>query len=1564
MSKHMSAEHTKPSPRAVAAAAPAAQAAPGPGPGLGPPPAKRPAKPLPNLIPIGAPLGQVRGATPSPAPAARPGPASTPSPPAANGDDAHSAETAKKKNSFFDQLRLYPGTGAGSELVCVHCGHEAKCLSELTRHNKLHQGTSRALGTSTRCQHCRHRCKTSADLAQHVRTCAKAMAAAAAERSPGSDLETAETSAPAPAAAVHAAAPAAPEAEETGGNLTCADMESDIAAATEANNAAVLVAHPVNIPSFLNDEDDDPEPLYHGQPMPDADIPKADVALVGVETAPGYGSVLERTEFEARAAKENVPTPPVAPKKVFKCPHCSFWAATASRFHVHVVGHANKKPFACSICMYRSNWRWDITKHIKRIKDAKDAKDHSHDDAKILMTDDSGRRNYAKYYRHYLWLNVAEQLLDGLQSLINTYQKQYGSPVNPASVEAGHALPAPPKLTRAPAPRTVPVPTSSPGALLRPPPPLQAAAQHPSTQVIILPGGVRLGQQPTEQQGQTTTQQPPPQSLKRPADTPVPNVGSDPKKSNPEIKKTVWRCKQCHFRDGDRAVVLAHVKGHYRQQQEAFALAKLKNSQAGASQETNNDTPKRIDPEQTVIRKVPYQCDVCPYVSLNEATFQAHVNCHKERNDVLFKCFYCPFYVSTKEEVIQHMTVHQTSAKPENSAGVPAKTTTPQPSSNKETSGIKIQIKKEAGLPDQDPSYSCSEVQSPNQPPRPPPLDFTNMTEAPVCWVFRDEKLQKMLRCRFCPHVNLRKANMLEHEKMHLKRPSLGSDGLESTGQYTQYHCPDCTYVCNNAGVLSTHTRVHSSSYPLSYTFYDPYRNEILQMKEIMEKYSLKPKIEETPPKSSPPKEAVDTVNENKLCGINVMSLLDPNQSLTDAVLAMKKKFNLELDGEPFAEPVEDSAESPPCSPLKPLNDGSDPIATDTVEEKQLHFCNLCPARFLFRKELGIHSRFHNLYLIHKCDHCTYTARQRPHLQAHFKVHTADYQDRTTALMNMYKVNKEFPMPRIVCDTTSGNLWIVATTPEYEEPVAPSPQFTCQKCPAAFFKTEAYQAHLALHGSNNPHKCRICDYAVKSYGDLVKHMMSHGCRRTVAKKILQGQMEVPASLGGDSRNSQSTSRFEQPMTVNKEETPASEDNGTGNAGITCPSIKVDMDEREDLPVEADNLEGASSLEKSENDLKDKENSPSKSPSSSADTSGSPEFIYPTLCRNGRVKVKKYKCKKCPSAFEKHDQFLVHMNLHGSKQRYKCPHCDYSVKFLANHIQHLRRHKINDEAKESPKTDIESSSNEEKEIVPEDSENIPTPPPSSPTRSAKSTGGKGEKLSVADKQAIMVLQQRRAKRAAVSRESLDKNYWCSHCPYSSPRRDQVESHMRRHVCVSGIRSVYLCDHCDYSVPNKHFLRDHCKLHFDVSKAPRPDAYMICNALELFTSSGFSGKNKSKGKVMIFQDKGSNVTSDRFLPPLPPELNDDSSDGSNRIYINPKTFESESFSENGSKDNSDTAESDNYTGNDLDNKLKDKSYDRCGKEGDLSEPLSATLSFPEATSHNSGSVLETYIPSKPS
>lgn len=308
----------------------------------------------------------------------------------------------KKKSSFFDMLRknLIEGNSTGSEdknLVCK-CSYEAKTLSDLIIHQKTCGKQSEASHSpsygSTRCQFCRVRFKTSQDLMSHLTKC------------PGAQIECLDSS------------------SEANGDekLAIEDYMSDEAAIDNPNER-----HPMENrvfvwnqlpkskkePSETNDDqtiasedkndDSDDNNLVVNE---DDDLPEApiltDSEYLGVESAPGYGEITKKIE----AGDDIINT---AMKKVFKCPHCSFWASTASRFHVHIVGHLNKKPFECSLCAYRSNWRWDITKHIR----LKLLRDPQHGEAKVLMNDETGRRNYSKYNKYITLMRVMDKKHDG-----------------------------------------------------------------------------------------------------------------------------------------------------------------------------------------------------------------------------------------------------------------------------------------------------------------------------------------------------------------------------------------------------------------------------------------------------------------------------------------------------------------------------------------------------------------------------------------------------------------------------------------------------------------------------------------------------------------------------------------------------------------------------------------------------------------------------------------------------------------------------------------------------------------------------------------------------------------------------------------------------------------------------------------------------------------------------------------------------------------------------------------------------------------------------------------------
>lgn len=293
----------------------------------------------------------------------------------------------KKKNaSFFDKLKekLISGTGDGSNLVC-QCGHTAKCLSESVIHQKscleVQQTSSSPIPNlgSTRCQHCRHRCKSSADLISHLQTCAEAHM----------NADSFESS----------------SENGSGDRLEIADESMD---ESPVDNPNETEPHPMENVVFVwnkrpeggenqdKDEDIKKECTTDDEANTSNESHQAD-SFYGIETAPGYGEVTK----EISPGEE---TPTAALKKVFKCPHCSFWASTASRFHVHIVGHLNKKPFECSLCSYRSNWRWDITKHIR----LKTIRDPNHENARVLMNDETGRRNYTKYNKYMTLMKVTD----------------------------------------------------------------------------------------------------------------------------------------------------------------------------------------------------------------------------------------------------------------------------------------------------------------------------------------------------------------------------------------------------------------------------------------------------------------------------------------------------------------------------------------------------------------------------------------------------------------------------------------------------------------------------------------------------------------------------------------------------------------------------------------------------------------------------------------------------------------------------------------------------------------------------------------------------------------------------------------------------------------------------------------------------------------------------------------------------------------------------------------------------------------------------------------------------
>ncbi|XP_050530086.1 uncharacterized protein LOC126899338 isoform X2 [Daktulosphaira vitifoliae] len=1604
-----------------------------------------------------------------------------------------SSSSAKRPSgsSFFDKLKAK--VDETSNLVCPVCRHESKCLSEYMCHQRTHNDddddddetrpgekapfVSSLELKSTRCQHCRKRCKTSAELRVHLLSTCEA--AAAAIRA-GVKRENAAV-----LAAESSAALIKDECHEDSGN---GDTKSSMAAAGDlggTNSENGIHQHPMENKIFVwntvapppeKEEDYDQED-NEGDGVDMAETTKC--RRLSVDSAvedqsdlnvPGGGPefysslVLQpHQQFHRRDRKMY--------KTVFKCPHCTFWASTASRFHVHIVGHLNKKPFECSFCAYRSNWRWDITKHIR----LKSVRDDSHQGAKVLMTDETGRRNYTKYNKYLTVMEVDDKTdCDGgargvgsssgkVQSQQQQQQQQQRASGRKRTQKTHGQLTVVLATTAAGKPATsgrVQASTDGP--------------THPKVAALSVRALAAAAALKAEsEKNQTLTV-----GKKLKVGTADKTMRSPLAPNSTENKKTVWKCKKCFFRDCDRITVLNHVKAHYRRGEFNGQSEQRSNNvdvnNCGADQNRREPISIKIKTKpfrttDNIVDQNVKHCTMCDETVKNVTELKAHMLTHQIPEETKYRCEYCPFWCEKKKAMLDHMKyAHEmdngnnggcgvgeqndslavtsvrsseetlmddfergfddTEVKDEpmdedeqddredndeerkeievaNSNWAAATTTIPLPPIY--DSGVKPRIPLTAekrrsiflddGQFDDDDDdehteiphglglkasadrcipcnvcwyystsksdmaahkqlhvrrgalYNCDRcvynvtklsllyehyrcahmVEEPQKLYPEEAVIRTSRNEMfakngevgggengddgvdvddtpPLLWSYKDGTFGKVYKCRYCPHTNQRRHNTMEHEKMHSDHPqqqqpkqeATQADGDSSNALHSSsntsvlenspmHPCKRCTYMCNNAGVLSSHLKVHSEDYGVAVGFVDTTVRDLVQTKALEYVIELESRL--------------DTV-----CSTT-------NDDGDDTIEGETKKSSVDAGSE-----------------------------SGTVK-----FCRRCPARFLNADDLSCHSRYHRYRWSWTCDQCSFSARTRQFVDQHKPVHGPEYESVTVRLLEKHGVSQRYPKPDEYDDKVDisaaavvelksprstikmeeecvergavvgreeekvqrnrengGDEYAAAKTTSNRresarrsvssedsanEKTTVTPissvsktlvtssakgyvkQFTCDRCPGRFFKTAALQYHLTLHGGPGKHKCRRCDYAVSTYGNLVRHESVHedlpAREKTVRPKT------VRAVATGVAAKSGYAALPPPPPTI-----PLSQDDGgmspTGDSSrvtITTTTTTTDDDdddddeylEDDDEIVGSPNTTGSYKTTKSANSANRSPEASSGSPDAEFGVQmlGHPNFYYPTTVKNGVAKQKRYKCAKCPSAFDKRDQYKVHLTLHGADDKYKCDKCDYSVKYTANYVQHQRKHALDAELRSAAvaaaKTTacnglvdggaaIENQVEIKEEMLEGDADKEGAATVVSGEDCGEEDSGKDGR-SRSDREHTKCIETINSKRAAdanrslrrccdgaatpvtptVDRRQMFRNeisdeqtayelnaayaevYKCAECPFECGGRTELDKHSVHH---SSKRWKRLCPFCTYVTQTESDLSDHLRVHF--------------------------------------------------------------------------------------------------------------------------------------------------------
>ncbi|XP_050451890.1 uncharacterized protein LOC126851701 isoform X5 [Cataglyphis hispanica] len=802
-----------------------------------------------------------------------------------------------------------------------------------------------------------------------------------------------------------------------------------------------------------------------------------------------------------------------------------------------------------------------------------------------------------------------------------------------------------------------------------------------------------------------------------------------------ESKRIQWKCKRCSFRDFNKDTVLLHVKSHY----------------------------ESADQEPTEERN-PFGCGDCPFSAPDAATLSLHRMHHRPNLEAIFKCYLCPYYVSTKAELLEHARLHGeelAAIHQQNMDSPNAKSKLQQVS----ISDIGIsRTKNETSIEQVIQITSRNNVTTTSKaapgiipPPPPPPsllLDTRALPDAPLVWVSRpDGTLTKMLKCRHCPYVSSRRAEVRDHETMHVDTPTQGP----------LIACTDCSFTCARREIMIAHTEMHAGSLGTVHCLVDETRPDSQQASDLA-----------------------------TLLGMTHTPVL-----------------------------------------------GTEP---DLHDSRLVHCCGKCPARFLCEKELRIHLRYHTTELAHSCQWCSYAARQSTHLLAHQKAHSSEYQERTKYLLSLYGHSQRYPPPATAC-VEAGNqesnnsgvpnvAWIVVEINENTNSNAMSTVqrpggsqvFTCAKCPARYFRLDALEYHMTLHGSNNRFKCNDCDYSSKTAQNLVKHQVVHRRHNEIGSETIATTPPTTAAAS--------------------------------SASVSTPGLSVQ---------------------------------PPPDPQFGIFMRGNPNFVYQGYLRNGRLKEKRYKCHKCPSAFEKREQYRVHLTLHGAKQRYRCDTCDYSVKYYANFIQHLKKHQANAAAQASRRQFEDDHISVDSDSIADAA--IATSSRKS-SRSSVVIASSGNIVtntlqpSNQDKQSLLLMQ----KKGIISStgESDAETIRCLSCPFSTTDKDVMDAHKRRH----GIeRMTPPCPHCDYIPRKDENVGEHIKLHF--TRLYKPESYLIVELLTLMMEKipKMNNKDEEKGRQRVKDLLFKECADGRFLPLTEPHSLSLSTSTVNkkRVIVDPNTGE---------------------------------------------------------------------------
>ncbi|CAG2101412.1 unnamed protein product [Medioppia subpectinata] len=706
------------------------------------------------------------------------------------------------------------------------------------------------------------------------------------------------------------------------------------------------------------------------------------------------------TENTANTHESNPEVTKSGKVKMYRCSYCDFTCSTASRFHVHFVQHLNTKPFQCSVCGHRSNWEWDVTKHIKM----KSQRDPKHAEAKAMLVHESGKRDYSKYNKYVVWVNQKEVIAN------NTSNPKIDFRAKRARLEPNDGIEYEDNDTNN---QTNEVECEDDNSY-----------NCPDPESIVITPDICFEVQ-GEEDDESNANMEYNQGFNPSFQPNVPYNSNPSVNSTPEDTKQL-QCSYCEFKHKESKVMVSHLSSHagmkpYRCRRCGFdsnwrevvvrhCVARHQSNSEDVEQRfrctvnktmckiiDDNIAPKMMSASTSHLPsavqafqeshqsvrisgfKGSFRCDLCPFRAEKAFHMDFHVKRHQPSSGP-FKCPHCPYWVNAKKSLVKHMLLH---ADNENEAN--NEDNNKDPNSPMADTGMDSFNENNSQIDDENDSESELVIYEGEDNGNQAYLNQRNQNQ-----MARQSASVSKNRCDKCPFIAGTKTQLLYHKQFH--RPNRNSS----------YSCTLCTYSVSYLHLLNQHMKVHyqngdDTQEPINYCEI-PADGEAEQMDDSDDRDESdipftwvqignnRRKLFQCRFCSTTSKRRTyifvherlhsHNTNETFKCSYCEFETRDSNHFLyhlnqhkTKAIEAQKSSI----------EPIAATDETTPPTP-----------SVSVIDVNNIRQGN-CPAAFKSPGDLKIHTSFHETDYPHRCPYCNYKAKNKPQLCKHLYVHTTEY---------------------------------------------------------------------------------------------------------------------------------------------------------------------------------------------------------------------------------------------------------------------------------------------------------------------------------------------------------------------------------------------------------------------------------------------------------------------------------------------------------------------------------------------------------------------------------------------